>query len=72
MAPKLTRRKHLDLEDELLSWYEENYPDQTITWILNILLREFKNGHGETPKQVAHYAALNAIDIAEESKNAGQ
>ena len=68
MVPRLTRRKHLDLEDELLSWYEGQYPDNSITWILNILLREFKEAHeNHTPREIAKYAGISAMDIAKES-----
>lgn len=61
------RRKHLDLDEELVSWYEENYPNASLPWLVNMLLRAFVDTHGlTTPITNAQDAAQIVKDNIDE------
>ena len=57
------REKHIKLDDELLAWYEANYPEQSINWIIHELLTEFKDvANSNTVKQHVEITAQNILD----------
>lgn len=71
MALKKLRFKHLKLDDELISWYEESYPEGSLNWVFNMLLREFKNAHRlegneVVPQSFAERAGLELFEKIKE------
>lgn len=53
-------RKNVELPPLDLIWFQEAYPKGSLSWILTMLLHEFRQIHeeiGATPKKIAKDAA---------------
>lgn len=55
-----TLRKMVELDRENVLWFNAHYPHGNFSWVLNMLLEQFKLAHKETPRD---YAALGAAEL---------
>lgn len=53
-------RKTIEFRQDLFTWLDEYYPKQS-WWILNSLLEEFKNAHGDVSP--AYFFKLGAQEL---------
>lgn len=58
MATKTTGvvRKFIDINEDDLEWFERTYPNGSLTWILSMLLHEFRTATEHTPNDYAKIA----------------
>lgn len=54
--------KKIELENDLLEWLQTAYPGAAITWVVNGLLRAFKDAHAMSPQDVMIVAAKDFQD----------
>lgn len=57
MSRKNTTRKCVDLNTDDVEWFEKTYPEGSFSWILSMLLSEFRNATAQNPRD---YAKLGA------------
>lgn len=53
-------RKNVELASQDLIWFQEAYPDGSLSWLLTLLLHSFRQIHEDTgvdPRKVAKDAA---------------
>lgn len=61
-------RKLIELSKSNVEWYETNYPGQSFSWVLDLLLSKFRAAQTLTPADYAEIAANElAKDIRDES-----
>ena len=60
MSRSASLRKMVELDRELVDWFNRTYPRGNFSWVLNLLLSEFCKAHKETPQD---YAALGAAEL---------
>lgn len=53
-------RKMVELDRELVKWFNSHYPRGNYSWVFNLLLDEFRKAHKETPRD---YAATGAAEL---------
>jgi len=58
--PRDTIRKMVELDREDVAWFDSTYPRGNYSWVLTVLLKEFRKAHKHTP---ADYAALGAAEL---------
>lgn len=59
MESHIVKRIILNKEDCI--WFEKTYPNGSYTWLLNMLLSEFRASHKITPQDIAAIAAQEVI-----------
>lgn len=52
--------RQVKLDDEDVNWYNSTYPGGSLTWVLGLMLKEFRKAHSLTP---ADYAAIGAKEL---------
>lgn len=62
MPRTIYKRVHLNYED--VEWFEENYSDRSFSWVLDMLLRKFREAHTLTPNDIATLAAREVKEDA--------
>lgn len=58
--------KKIEIENDLLEWLQTAYPGAAITWVVNGLLRAFKDSHAMSPQDIMIVAAQDFQDKASE------
>ena len=55
-------RTTVKIDDELLEWVKDNFPPGSLWWLINALLRTFKQEIGaENPNQIAIRKSVKSI-----------
>lgn len=60
MAMEATVRKMVELNSEDVSWFNTAYQGAHLSWVLSMLMGEFRKAHSLTP---ADYAAIGAKQL---------
>jgi len=47
----------VSLPSETVAWFEETYSGASLSWVLGLLLDEFKQVHSVSPVDLAHLGA---------------
>lgn len=58
MAEKIEVR--LLIDGDLVTWFRDNYPKGSLTWVVENLMTEFKKAHAATPLD---YAVIGAREL---------
>lgn len=53
----LQQRKMIQLSNDNVEWFEQTYGGSTLSWVLDELLREFREASVHTPREYAEIAA---------------
>jgi hypothetical protein len=56
MAREIIQKK-IELNKDTVDWIVREYPDNSLTWLINTLLDNFKQIHDETPLSLIKAAA---------------
>ncbi len=57
MGRKNTTKKCVDLWTPDVEWFESHYPEGSFSWILSMLLSEFRIANEQTPQDYAKAGA---------------
>jgi len=57
MTRKNSTRKCVDLNTTDVEWFEQTYPEGSFSWILSMLLSEFRTAATQDPKDYAKVGA---------------
>jgi hypothetical protein len=64
MAQRATVRKSVELAEENVNWFYETYGDisnnASLSWVLDLMLTEFRKAHDKTPQELA---AIGAAEL---------
>ena len=60
---QVRKRVFLDIDD--VQWFEATYGGATLTWIVNILIKNFRALHKVFPEDTARQAAAESISEAQ-------
>jgi hypothetical protein len=55
--PTATTRRSVELSTANITWYESTYGGATLSWVVDLLLAEFKSAHHLEPKELAAIGA---------------
>lgn len=62
-------RKQVDFDDDVIEFFTTRYGGASVSWVVNLLMREFMHAHKETPQDYARIGAevlKKKIDTREE------
>ena len=65
---KQTTRKCVELNTVDVEWFESTYPEGSFSWILSMLLSEFKNATAQSPQDYAKLGAEAIKKMLQDSK----
>lgn len=61
-----TTKKCVDLGTEDIKWFEETYPQGSLSWILSMLLSEFRTATTQSPQDYAKIGAQALKDMLQD------
>ena len=57
------------VDDELLAWYEEHYPNNSLNWIVDKMLRKFREYADSNTPKLHIEMAIEELEIEGTLKN---